>query len=216
MGCVFGNPIEVKLHTYNCLQGKCRSQPRLGGQWILILAVLQPVLLISLRGLLDWFLLCCLNMIAWKSVQILRIGFFTMSYLRKCFYLVSLSNRSSCRSKMSKNIIWNLLKMYYKCLRLSAHLLSSVSPPMRTSFVLMSVQLATSISSSASDLCPSGLVAPDLACTTTFAENKCIIKQVGLTLGWSSEKKLPIVTLRWPNVTLMWTTVALRREVTYS
>ena len=105
---VFGNPIEVKLHTYNCLQGKCRSQPRLGGQWILVLAVLQPVLLISLGWLLDWFLLCCLNMIAWKSVQILTIGFYTVSYLRKCFYLMSLSNRSSCRSKMSKNIIWNL------------------------------------------------------------------------------------------------------------
>ena len=42
------------------------------------------------------------------------------------------------------------------------------------------------------------------------------IAQVGLTLGWSSEKKLPIVTLRWPNVTLMWTTVALRLKVTYS
>ena len=40
--------------------------------------------------------------------------------------------------------------------------------------------------------------------TISLANNKFAL------LWGEAQKKLPIVTLRWPNVTLMWTTVALR------
>ena len=51
---------------------------------------------------------------------------------------------------------------------------------------------------------------PDFAIDFDFENNETCAKTSWPYFGVKLRKKLPIVTLRWPNVTLMWTTVALR------